>query len=97
MRCDDFKDLQGTAKLLNYKIVPLTSVAILKYSRTPHTVDFKTSHDKLEPENSANIKFAKSSIRGSKKHIKQTKDFRKLQYECVPSNTKGSKGCRRSK
>ncbi|GBL96728.1 hypothetical protein AVEN_111863-1 [Araneus ventricosus] len=32
---DDFKDFQGTAKLLNYKIVPFTSVAILKFSENP--------------------------------------------------------------
>ncbi|GBM29637.1 hypothetical protein AVEN_130110-1 [Araneus ventricosus] len=46
MRPDDFKDFQGAAKLLNYKIVPFTSVAILKFSRTLHTVSFRTSHDK---------------------------------------------------
>ncbi|GBM73615.1 hypothetical protein AVEN_45016-1 [Araneus ventricosus] len=73
MRSDDFKDFQGTAELLNYKIVPCTIVAILKFSRTLHTVNLKTSLDKLEPENSANIKFAETSIRGSKKHIKQKK------------------------
>ncbi|GBN86765.1 hypothetical protein AVEN_257508-1 [Araneus ventricosus] len=55
---DDFKDFQGTAKFLNYKIVPFTSVAILKFSTTLHTMNFKASHEKLEPENSANIKFA---------------------------------------
>ncbi|GBL80377.1 hypothetical protein AVEN_92284-1 [Araneus ventricosus] len=64
---------EHTAKLLNYKIVPFTSVAILKFSRTLHTVNFKTSHDKLEPENSANIKFAETSVRGSKKYIKLKK------------------------
>ncbi|GBM20885.1 hypothetical protein AVEN_253694-1 [Araneus ventricosus] len=40
MRPDDFKDFQETAKLLNYKIVPVTRVAILKFSRTLHTVNF---------------------------------------------------------
>ncbi|GBN16974.1 hypothetical protein AVEN_140007-1 [Araneus ventricosus] len=64
MRPHDFKDFQGTAKLLNYKIVPFTSVAVLKFSRTLHTGNLRTSHDKLEPENSANIKFAETSIRG---------------------------------
>ncbi|GBM52306.1 hypothetical protein AVEN_126388-1 [Araneus ventricosus] len=73
MRPDDINDFQGIAKLLNYKIVTFTSVAILKFSRTLHTVNFKTSHDKLEPENSADIKFAEASIRGSKKHIEQKK------------------------
>ncbi|GBN39125.1 hypothetical protein AVEN_39210-1 [Araneus ventricosus] len=58
MRPDDLKDFQGTAKLLNYKFAPFTSTAILKFSRTLHTVNFKASHDNLEPENSANIKFA---------------------------------------
>ncbi|GBN81666.1 hypothetical protein AVEN_17906-1 [Araneus ventricosus] len=73
MRSDDFKDIQGIAKVLNCKIVPFTIVAILKFSRTLHTVNFKTSLDKLEPENSANIKFAETSIRGSKKHMEQKK------------------------
>ncbi|GBM59703.1 hypothetical protein AVEN_204723-1 [Araneus ventricosus] len=66
MRPDDFKYFLGTAKLLDYNSVPFTSVAILKFSRTLHTVIFKTSHDKLDPENSANTKFAQTSIRGSK-------------------------------
>ncbi|GBL92981.1 hypothetical protein AVEN_54621-1 [Araneus ventricosus] len=61
MRPDDFKDFQRTANLLIYKIVPFTIVEILKFS-----VNFKASHDKLEPENSSNIKFAETSIRGSK-------------------------------
>ncbi|GBM06057.1 hypothetical protein AVEN_49437-1 [Araneus ventricosus] len=73
MRPDDFKDFEETAKLLNYKIVPFTRMAILKFSRTLNTVNFKTSHDKLEPENSANIKFAETSMRDSKTHIKQKK------------------------
>ncbi|GBN65007.1 hypothetical protein AVEN_57018-1 [Araneus ventricosus] len=73
MWSDDFKDFQETAKLLTYKIVPCTSVVILKFSRTLHTVNFRTSHDKLEPDNSANIKFAETCIRGSKKHIEQKK------------------------
>ncbi|GBO11939.1 hypothetical protein AVEN_216931-1 [Araneus ventricosus] len=80
MRPDDFKDFQETAKLLNYKIVPFASAAILKFSRTLHTMNLKTSHDKIEPENSANIKFAETSIRGPKKHIKQKKYLRKLQF-----------------
>ncbi|GBO13188.1 hypothetical protein AVEN_124412-1 [Araneus ventricosus] len=62
---DDFKDFQETAKLTDYKIVPFNSVAIENLAHG------KTSHDKLEPENSANIKFAETSIRGTKKHIKQ--------------------------
>ncbi|GBN01884.1 hypothetical protein AVEN_63112-1 [Araneus ventricosus] len=73
MRPDDFKDFQGMAKLSIYKNVPFTSVAILKFSRTLHTVNLKTFHDKLEPENSANIKFAETSKSGSRKHIKQIK------------------------
>ncbi|GBM17964.1 hypothetical protein AVEN_111109-1 [Araneus ventricosus] len=28
LRPDDFRDIQGTEKLLNYKIVPFTSVAV---------------------------------------------------------------------
>ncbi|GBL93030.1 hypothetical protein AVEN_54661-1 [Araneus ventricosus] len=63
MRPDDFKGFKGTAKLSNYKIVPFTSVAVLKFTRTLHTVNFKTSQDKFEPENSANIKFAETSMR----------------------------------
>ncbi|GBM82371.1 hypothetical protein AVEN_271592-1 [Araneus ventricosus] len=60
MRPVDFKDFQGTAKLSDYNIVPFPSVAIVKFSRTLHAVIFKTSDDKLEPENSANIKFVES-------------------------------------
>ncbi|GBM22053.1 hypothetical protein AVEN_242716-1 [Araneus ventricosus] len=73
MRPDDFKDFQGTAKLLNYKIVPFISVTVLKFERTLNTENFKTSNDKLEPENSADIKFAETSMRDTKKHIKQKK------------------------
>ncbi|GBL91819.1 hypothetical protein AVEN_172744-1 [Araneus ventricosus] len=91
---DDFKDYQGTAKLLNYKIVAFASVVILKFSRTLHTVNFKTSHDKLEPENSVNIKFAETSIRGSKKHIKQKKTSENCNlsaFQITPKVQKASK------
>ncbi|GBM12940.1 hypothetical protein AVEN_163997-1 [Araneus ventricosus] len=66
MHPDDFKDFQGTAKFLNYKIVSFTSVANLKFTRTLLTVNFKTSNDKFEPENYADIKFAETSMRDSK-------------------------------
>ncbi|GBN09717.1 hypothetical protein AVEN_51341-1 [Araneus ventricosus] len=66
MQPDDFKDFRGTARLLNYKIVLFINVAVLKFSRILHTVNFKTSHDKLEPENYANIKFAEPSMRDSR-------------------------------
>ncbi|GBN57845.1 hypothetical protein AVEN_160618-1 [Araneus ventricosus] len=71
MQFDDFKDFQGTAKSLNYNIVPFASVAFLKFTRTLHTVNFETFHDKFDPENSTNIKF--TSKRDSKKRIKQKK------------------------
>ncbi|GBL97510.1 hypothetical protein AVEN_162966-1 [Araneus ventricosus] len=37
----DFKDFQGTAKLLDHKIVPFTSGAVLKFSRTPAQGEFQ--------------------------------------------------------
>ncbi|GBN98019.1 hypothetical protein AVEN_221137-1 [Araneus ventricosus] len=82
MRSADFKDFQGTAKLLNYMIVPFASVTVLKFTRTLHTVNFKTSHDKFEPENSANIKFTETSMRDSKKHIKQKKTSKTAVLSC---------------
>ncbi|GBM93308.1 hypothetical protein AVEN_99994-1 [Araneus ventricosus] len=73
MRPDDFKDFQATSNILNYKIVPFTSFQVLKFSRTLYTVNFRTSHDNLELENSANINFAETYMRDSEKHIKQKK------------------------
>ncbi|GBO41299.1 hypothetical protein AVEN_223067-1 [Araneus ventricosus] len=42
MQLGDFKDFQRTAKLSNYKIVPFRSVAVLKFTRTLHMVNYKT-------------------------------------------------------
>ncbi|GBL77127.1 hypothetical protein AVEN_76299-1 [Araneus ventricosus] len=66
MRSCDFNYFQGTAKLLNYKIVPFSSVAVLKYIRNLHVVKFKISHNKFEPENFANtVERCKSGIIGT--------------------------------
>lgn len=55
MKTSDFKDLGAVAKLLNYKCVPFTQVAELKFTQVFATVFYKVSHDDYEPVNAANI------------------------------------------
>lgn len=95
MKPDDFKDFQGTAKLLNYKAVPFTSVAVLKFTRTLHTVNYKSSHDKFEPDNSANIKFGETPQRNAKKQTKRktTSECNSLSvFQVTPKPQKPTKG-----
>ena len=57
MKPRDFKDYSLTAKLFNYKSVPFSNVAVLKFTQTSHIIHFKSSHDRNEPMNCANVKF----------------------------------------
>lgn len=67
MKPTDLKNFADTAKLLNYKVVPYTNVSSLKFTRTFHTIHFKTSHDPFEPENCKSIKFTDPPQRKCKK------------------------------
>lgn len=97
MKPADFKDFQGTAKLLNYRTVPFASVAVLKFTRTLHIVNYKSTHDKFEPENSANIKFCETPAeRNTRRNIKKktnNSEFRGLSvFQVTPKLQKPTKG-----
>lgn len=71
MKPSDFKDYAVTAKLFNYKDVPFTQVASVKFTQSYSDVFYKTSHDPLEPENCGNIKHNETPNRKTKKKSQQ--------------------------
>lgn len=66
MKQNDFKDYGSTAKLLNYKTIPFSKVAVLEFTQEWSVVKFKTSHDPLEPMQYANIRFPETPLRRKK-------------------------------
>ncbi|KAJ4435584.1 hypothetical protein ANN_18200 [Periplaneta americana] len=68
----DFKDFSTTAKLLNYKIVPFTKIASIKFSQILHEIEYKLTHHPNEEAVLVNIRYLESKRRtGSVQDVTQ--------------------------